>query len=190
MKRVMLSVLAVGLMLSAKAQVFKESLGVVSANTSVADHQNAKGFANSATLKFSGSAELQTNGSSLNKYTAGKDPASGGANLRFANVEGTDFVISGINTSGINAPVLGFGLLKNSMASNGSELAVEYSADKGKTWVGVKFPPLATGEGTGLVYQYRVTSVLPKTANLSIRFRQTSNSVVFRLDDISVSASE
>ena len=184
MKKIILSAALVSALLTAKAQVFTESLGKVAANTKIADHQTAKGFANSGKLTFSGSAELQQQGSSEGKYTG----ASGGANLRFANVAETDFVISGINTSEVNMPVVGFGILKGPNNSNGSELVVEYSTDGGKTWAGVKYPALPTGEGTGLVWNYRETAPIPKAANLSIRFRQTGNFVVFRIDDIAIVA--
>ena len=186
MKKTILSAALAFALFTAKAQVFTETLGTVTANTKVADHDAAKGFANSGKLKFSGSAELQMQGSSLDKYSTAKGSASGGANLRFANVAETDFVISGINTSEINMPVVAFGILKGPNSSNGSDFVVEYSTDGGKNWAGLKFAPLPTGEGTGLVWNYRETTPMPKAANVSIRFRQTGNFVVFRIDDIAI----
>lgn len=182
MKKTILSILMVAGILTAKAQVFQETLGIVSSNTAIGDH---KGFSNN-NLAFSGSAELQLQGSSAGKYTS----ASGGANLRIANVAGTDFVIKGINTNDVKSPVLGFGILKGPNSSNGSDLAVEFSTDGGKNWTRLKFQPLPTGEGTGLTWNYRETSPLPKVANLAVRFRQTENFVVFRLDDIGVLSKE
>ncbi|SOD12534.1 hypothetical protein [Pedobacter xixiisoli] len=185
MKKTLLTAALVAALFSAKAQVFTETLGTVTANTKVADHDAAKGFANTGKLKFSGSAEVQMQGSSADKYSTATGSASGGANLRFANVAETDFVISGINTSNVNNPVVGFGILKGPNSSNGAELVVEYSTD-GKTWFALKYPLLPTGEGTGLVWNYRETSAVPKAEKLSIRFRQTGNFVVFRVDDIAI----
>ena len=185
-KKVMLSVLFLPAMFTVKAQVFQENMGLVTANMSIADHYAAKGFGNSATLKFSGSAEVQSNGSSIGKYKTASGDASGGANVRIGNVIGSDLVIGGINTTKINSPVLGFGILKNTMGSTGSELGVEYSVDGGKNWAALLFPPLATGEGTSLTWSYRETGALPKSDKLILRFKQTSTALVFRLDDISV----
>ncbi len=177
-KKAMLSILFLPAMFTVKAQVFQESMGTVTANASISDHHSAKGFSNSSTLK--------SNGSSLGKYKTAVGDASGGANIRIGNVVGTDLLISGINTSKINSPVLGFGVLKNTMGSTGSELAVEYSTDGGKNWVALLFPPLATGEGTALTWSYRETNALPKSDKLTLRFVQTSAALVFRIDDISV----
>jgi hypothetical protein len=186
MKKVILSAALVSALLTARAQVFTETFGKVSANTKIADHVSAKGFSNSGKLTFSGNAELQQQGSSDGTYPG----ASGGANLRFANVAGTHLIVSGINTSSIEMPVIGFGILKGPNSSNGSEMAVEYSIDGGKTWTGTKFKPLRTGEGTGLVWNYRETATIPKADNLSIRFRQTGDFVVFRIDDVAIVAKD
>jgi len=182
MKKVFLTAALIVALFSAKAQVFKETLGKVTANTKIADHSAAKGFSNNGKLSFAGDAELQQQGSSDGTYT----DASGGANLRFTNVKGTHFIINGINTSEIKMPAVGFGILKGPNSSNGSEMAVEYSIDGGKTWLGVKYKPLPTGEGTGLIWNYRETSAIPKAKELSLRFRQTGDFVVFRIDDIAV----
>jgi hypothetical protein len=186
MKKTMLSILFLPVMFTVKAQVFQENMGVVTSNVSVSDHHSAKGFNNSNTLKFSGSGEVQANGSSLGKYKTAVGDASGGANVRIGDVVGTDLTISGINTTKINNPVLGFGVLKNTKGSTGSELSLEYSINGGKTWVPMLFPPLASGEGTGLSWYYRETSTLPKSDKLMVRFMQTSTALVFRIDDISV----
>jgi hypothetical protein len=163
----------------AKAQVFNETFGTATASAKIEDY---KGFSNAGKLTFSGNAEIQSQASSAGKYAN----ASGGANVRIANVTETNITVSGINTSAVKQPVIGFAILKGPNSSNGSELAVEYSLDGGKAWTGVKFPPLPTGEGTGLVWNYRETAPIPQASNLVLRFRQTGNFVVFRLDDISI----
>jgi hypothetical protein len=179
MKKTLLLLLLTAGLGQAKAQVFTETFGVSSANAKIDDY---KGFSNTAKLKFSGNAEIQSQASSANKYAN----ASGGANVRIANVSETNITISGINTSAVKQPAIGFAILKGPNSSNGSELAVEYSIDGGKVWTGVKFQPLPTGEGTGLIWNYRETAPVPQVANLSLRFRQTGSFVVFRLDDISI----
>lgn len=189
MKRLALTVmLAVGTLSAAYAQVFEESMGTVTKNISIADHHAAKGFKNSS-LKFSGSAEVQLQGASPRNsvYTTLFGEPSRGANIRISDVQGTDFVISGINTKDIKSPVLGFGILKGFVRSNGSDLAVEYSFD-GKKWSRLKFDPLPVEEGSALVWMYRVTSELPKVEKLSVRFRQTGGGCVFRIDDVGVSS--
>lgn len=190
MKRLALTVmLAVGALSAAYAQVFEESMGTVTKNISIADHHAAKGFKNSESLKFSGSAEVQligaTPGNSV--YTTLFGEPSRGANIRISDVLGTDFVISGINTKDIKSPVLGFGILKGFVRSNGSDLAVEYSLD-GKKWTRLKFDPLPVEEGSALVWMYRVTSELPQAEKLSVRFRQAGGGCVFRIDDVGVSS--
>lgn len=189
MKKLVLTVmLAIGL-LSAQAQVFEESMGTVTKNVSIADHYAAKGFKNSDIFKFSGSAEVQLQGASPrnSKYTTLLGDASLGANVRITDVRGTDFVISGINTMDIQSPVLGFGILKGVVKSNGSDLAVEYSLD-GKKWNALKFDPLSVEEGSALVWTYRVTSELPQAKELSVRFKQTGGGCVFRIDDVSIAS--
>jgi len=179
MKRTLLIMLLTAGISQAKAQAFQENFSTVAANTKIEEY---KGFSNAGKLTFSGNAEVQSQASSAGKYTN----ASGGSNVRIANVAETNVTISGINTSAVKQPVIGFAILKGPNSSNGSELAVEYSVDGGKVWTSTKFPLLPTGEGTGLVWNYRETAPIPQTSNLSVRFRQTGKFVVFRLDDISI----
>lgn len=187
MKKLVLTVVLAGGLLSAHAQMFEENMGAVTKNISIADHYAAKGFQNSDLLKFGGSAEVQLAGASPrnSKYTTLFGEASRGANIRIADVPGTDFVISGINTENMKSPVVGFGILKGVVKSNGSDLAVEYSLD-GKKWNRLKFDPLSTEEGSALVWTYRVTTELPQAKSLSIRFRQTGGGCVFRIDDVGI----
>lgn len=179
MKKTLLLMLLTAGIGQAKAQVFQETFGTAAANAKIEDY---KGFSNTEKLKFSGNGEVQSQASSAGKYTN----ASGGANVRIANVAETNITIFGLNTTNVKQPAIGFAILKGPNSSNGSELAVEYSIDGGKVWTGTKYPLLPTGEGTGLVWNYRETAPIPQSPNLSIRFRQTGNFVVFRLDDISI----
>jgi regulation of enolase protein 1 (concanavalin A-like superfamily) len=95
-------------------------------------------------------------------------------------------VIGGINTKDIASPVLGFGILKGTVASDGADLVVEYSID-GKRWRALIFDPLPVGEGSALVWMYR-TAPLPQAEKLSVRFRQTGGGCVYRIDDVGVSS--
>jgi regulation of enolase protein 1 (concanavalin A-like superfamily) len=165
--------------------VFEESMGTVNANTKIADHT---GFSNSATLTFSGSAEVQINGAANpHSYTTLFGENSGKANIRISDAPGTDFVIGGINTKDIQSPTLGFGILKGAAKSDGSDLAIEYSLD-GKKWKSLRWEPLPVGEGSALTWMYRTAS-LPQAEKLSIRFRQTGGGCVYRIDDVGVNAS-
>ena len=187
-KIILISMLACGIM-SVGAQAFEESMGGVTANTKINDHQAANGFKNSNTLIFSGSAEVQLNGAATNtnKYSTPNGEASKGANIRISDIPGTDFMISGINTTGLKNPTLGFGILKGIAHADGADLAVEYSLD-GKKWKSLRWEPLPVGEGSALIWMYRTTNELPKADKLSIRFRQTGGGSVYRLDDVGVIA--
>ena len=185
---ILISMLAFGIM-SVGAQVFEENMGTVTANIKINDHQTAKGFKNSNTLTFSGSAEVQMNGAATNtnKYTTLFGDASKGANVRISDIQGTDFIISGINTKSLKNPILGFGILKGIARFDGSDLAVEYSLD-GEKWKSLRWELLPVGEGSALTWMYRTTNELPQTEKLSIRFRQTGGGCVYRLDDVGVTA--
>ncbi len=188
MKRTILTLLFCAGILTASAQIFKETMGTVSAPTKVTDHHAAKGFDNSDKLTFSGSAEVQNTGGATpsNTYTTPWGPASAGTTVRFGDVPGTDMVISGINTSQISSPALAFAILKGVQKSNGTDLAVEYSLDR-KKWRPIAFEPLPTGEGTALKWTFRVAvDPLPQAADLSIRLRQTGAACVFRIDDLGI----
>jgi hypothetical protein len=133
------------------------------------------------TLSFSGSSDVRATTPS-----SGYIDASGGGNIFITNTIGRDFVISGISTVNYTNLVLSFGAYKSTTASNLTELLLEYSLD-GTNYTTVTFPSQGTGSGTAV---WRLISGVSFPAgaaganNLRIRFRQTSSSPQFRIDDI------
>jgi hypothetical protein len=153
--------------------IFTEAIGTCcsTTNTSIA----LTTFDNSG-LIFSGSADTRTS-----TVSSGYTGASGGRNVFITNIVGRDFMISGINTTGYSSLALTFGHHKNTTASN-NELMVEVSSD-GINWTALSYSR-ATGTGTATWALITPTGIIPATANLRIRFRQTSTTPQFRVDDI------
>jgi hypothetical protein len=152
--------------------IFSENMGAPTANTSIA----ANTFQNSGTLSFAGTGDMRTSTPS-----SGYTGASGGGNVFITQTANLFFEISGINTTGYSNLTLSFGHHKNTIAGS-NELAVEFSAD------GSNYSPLSysrpTGSGTATWLLVTPTGTIPATANLRIRFRQTSTSTQFRIDDV------
>ncbi|MFN5370320.1 MAG: InlB B-repeat-containing protein, partial [Bacteroidia bacterium] len=156
-----------------QATIFTETVGTCcsTTNTSI----SGTTFDNGG-LTFSGTADTRTSTAS-----SGYSGASGGRNVFFTNTVGREFVISGINTSGYTSLILSFGHYKSTTASN-NELAVEISSD-GSNWTSLSYSR-ATGMGTANWALITPTGTIPATANLRIRFRQTSATPQFRIDDV------
>ncbi len=158
-------------------QVFVEGNGVVGGSTSIAAHETANGFDMDAfTMSSTGACTLINTTPS-----SGYSGASGGANIRFTGAG--SFTISGINTTAYSQLGLGFGFLKNTSVTDGSNLSVAVSTD-GTNFTNLTFPVLPVGGGTNNVWYYRVTTgTIPITANLRIRFTSTGGTTV-NIDDI------
>jgi hypothetical protein len=156
---------------SSTVTVFSENMGSPAATTSIASNafQNTR-------LVFSGDAEVRL--TSPSTYTG----ASAGGNI-FINAGGTIFEISGIDTRAYSSSslALSFGHYKSTLVAS-DELVVEVSVD------GITYAPLSytrpTGSGTATWLKVAPAGSIPSTANLRIRFRQTSSTVQFRLDDV------
>ncbi len=152
--------------------IFSENMGAPTANTSIA----ANTFQNSGTLSFAGTGDVRTTTPS-----SGYTGASGDGSVFITQTANLFFEISGINTTGYSNLALSFGHHKNTSAGS-NELAVEVSAD------GTTYSPLSysrpTGSGTATWLLVTPTGTIPATANLRIRFRQTSISTQFRIDDV------
>lgn len=158
---------------------FSENMGTPTGTTAIASNT----FQNSA-LTFSGSGDVR-NTSVSSGYTG----ASGGGNVLLTNTSGADFIISGINTSGWTNLSISFGAFKSTTASSMSELALEWSSD-GTTYNSISFPAQATGTGTAVWRLVTISSNLPagaSTSNLRLRWRQTSSTPQFRIDDVTLS---
>ncbi|KAF5055856.1 hypothetical protein DSECCO2_373330 [anaerobic digester metagenome] len=157
--------------------IFTETMGTVSATTSIAAHESANGFDNDS-YTTSGTGDVRNTTPS-----SGYATASGAANIFLTNTVGQNFLIEGINTSGYSNLKLSFGLLKSTTASNGSELVFEVSTD-GTTYTPLVIPALPTGSGTATWHYVSVTGTIPAAANLRIRFTQSGTATQFRIDDI------
>ena len=151
--------------------LFSENMGTPSGTTAIADHafQNAH-------LTFSGTADVRSTNPS-----SGYEGASGAGNVFVTNTAGRYMDISGINTLGYSNLALTLGHYKSTTAGN-NELVIEVSPD------GVTYSPLsytrATGSGTATWMRISPSGEIPSTDNLHIRFRQTSSSTQFRVDDV------
>ena len=152
--------------------VFTENMGTPGGTVAIASHT----FQNSPGFTFTGTADVRNTTTST-----GYVGASAGGNVFFTNTVGRDFIISGVNTTAYSSLVLSFGHFKSTTTGN-NELVVETSTD------GVTYSPLtysrATGAGTASWILISASGTIPSTANLRIRFRQTSATTQFRLDDI------
>jgi hypothetical protein len=155
----------------AQTTILSENIGNGTGTQSIA----ATVFQNTG-LTFTGTADTRTTGVSTG-YTG----ASGGKNVFFTNNGSASFQIEGINTIGYTALTLSFGHFKSTIAAN-NELVVEVSSD------GVNYSSLTytrpTGSGTANWRLITPTGTIPATSNLRIRFRQTSSTPQFRVDDV------
>lgn len=156
--------------------IFSENMGTPSGTTTIA----ANIFQNSG-FTFSGTADVRST-----TVSSGYTGASGGGNVFVTNSIGRFFEISGINTTGYTDLALSFGHHKSTTAGS-NELVVEVSAD------GTTYTPLTysrpTGSGTTGWLKIDAAGTIPSTANLRIRFRQTSTGPQFRIDDVVLSGS-
>ena len=162
--------------------VFSESMGTITSGSTVAivTHENNNGFQNVA-FTMSGSADLRNNSlsSAVSDYTL----ASGLGHIFFSNTSVKNFIISGINTSGLNNLQLSFGLRKEQNASDGSDFLIQVSTD-GISYSNLTTPLLPTGSGTAGWRYIVATGTIPSTSNLRIQFIQSGTTNQYRLDDV------
>lgn len=154
--------------------LFTENCGTPTGTTSITAYT---GWQNNSTLTFSGTADLRTTTASTG-YTG----ASGNGNVFITNIVGRNLTIGSINTINYVNLALSVGVFKSTTASNGSELKIEVSED-GVTYTVLTYT-LPTGTGTAKWHLVNPTGTIPATANLRIRFRNTSTTPQFRVDDI------
>ncbi len=159
--------------------VFVETMGNVASNISISTHENNNGFDNDS-LDMSGSAEVRNTQTSSGAYPS----ASGGANIFFTNTIGKNFIISGINTTGLNNITFSFGIYRNMTAATGADFLLQVSTD-GINYTTVPYPALS---GTSTWHYITVTGI-PSAQNLRIQFKQTGNTYQYRIDDLLLSYS-
>ena len=174
MKRIFWLLLFVGFVSFGQTTIFSENMGGTSVLVTTAIASNT--FQNSGILTYGGTADVRATTVSNNVG------ASGGNNVFVTNAIGRNFEISNIDTSNFNNITLSTGFYKSTTASNGSELVIEVSSD-GITYTPLSFI-LTTGTGTAIWKTINPTGSIPTCFNLRIRFRQTSGTPQFRIDDI------
>lgn len=157
-----------------QTSIFTENCGIPATTTLITAYT---GWQNNNTLIFSGNGDVRTTTASTG-YTG----ASGNGNVFITNTVGQNFVISNINTINYINLTLSVGVFKSTTASNGSELKIEVSTD-GTTYTALTYT-LPTGTGTAIWRLVTPTGTIPATTNLRIRFRNTSTTPQFRIDDI------
>jgi uncharacterized repeat protein (TIGR02543 family) len=161
--------------------IFTENMGSPAGTTAIASNtfQNSTGA-----LTYSGTADIR-NSSVSTGYTG----ATGGGNVFITNTIGRTFEIANISTLGYATLTLQFGAIKSTTASNMSELVLEYSTD-GTSYSAVSFPGQPTGTGTAtwrLISSISLPSAACNITNLRLRWRQTSATPSFRIDDVKLS---
>ena len=154
-------------------QIFTENIGPANPTGTLTIATNT--FQN-PTFTFTGTADTRVSTPST-AYTG----ASGDRNVFITNTIGIFFQIANIDTSALTSLALTLGHFKSTTAGN-NELIIEVSAD-GVTYNTLTYSrPTGTGTATWLLIS--PTGTIPSTSNLRIRFRQTSTSTQFRIDDI------
>lgn len=156
--------------------IFSENMGGGSGTITIASNifQNTN-------LTFSGTAD--TRSTTPSTTYAG---ASGSRNVFLTNTSGINFQISAISTVGLFNLKLSFGAYKSTTASTMSELILEYSTD-GTTYTTISILTQPTGTGTAswrLISSISLPTATQNITNLRLRWRQTSTTTQFRLDDI------
>lgn len=164
----------VGSAAQSQSVIFNETCGTVGSTTAVATFS---GWANNS-FSFSGTADVRNTTPS-----SGYSGASGNANVFITNSGSTYLEISGINTIGYTSISLKFGAFKSTTTSNMSDLVLEYTVD-GVTYNTLSFPAQSTGAGTAVWSLITVSTPIPSTENLKLRWTNTGTATQYRIDDI------
>ncbi len=164
------------------ATLFVETMGSITTNpTSISTQETNNGFDNDS-YSMSGTGDLRNTTVSTG-YGTGLPTASGSTNVFLTNTVGKNFIIAGINTSGLTNLELSFGINKSTTTTNGADLLVKVSSD-GTNYTSLSFPSLPTGSGTAIWYYRTATGTIPPTANLRIQFIQNGTATQYRIDDV------
>ena len=161
---------------NSQSTIFSENVGTLSGTATLA----ANTFQNT-NLSFSGTADTRTT-----TVSTGYTGASGNKNIFITNAVGTSFQISSISTLHFSSLKLSFGVYKSTTASNLSELVLEFSTN-GTTYTALTIPSQPTGTGTAtwrLISSIALPTSANNVSNLYLRWRNTSGTPQFRLDDI------
>ena len=156
--------------------IYSENMGTPTGTTLIPAYITGTApatFQNSTPIVYSGSADVRTSSAS-----SGYSGASGAGNV-FINAIAENFQIDGINTSAFNTSGLQLSFGINTPTAVTNLLTVEVSTN-GSTWTPLTYTPSAIGWTLTTI-----TSGIPQSATLSIRFTSTT-ALQFRLDDIKV----
>jgi len=158
-------------------------MGTVASDTPVNTHHTNLGFDNSSTCNFSSNSATQSDIRITLPSTTHIPSASGSGNL-FLNTGTRDFLIQNIDLTSFVGPfTIKMLIHKNSTASNGSELLIEYH--NGSSWVNISTSSLPTVSGSGIWHEAILSTTIPNTIN-SIRISRGSSGPTFRVDDIEI----
>lgn len=157
--------------------VFTETMGTVTGTTAIATHETNNGFDNDG-YTMSGSGDLR-----ITSASTGYTGASGSANVFLTNTVGKNFIISGINTTGLANLQLSFGIQKNTSTGTGSDLLIQVSSD-GTNYTTLSYPAIPSGAGTAIWYLRTATGTIPTAGNLRIQFIQNATATQYRIDDV------
>ncbi|MCF6131163.1 T9SS type A sorting domain-containing protein [Flavobacterium wongokense] len=149
--------------------VYTENMGTPTATTSIATNV----FQNTAPIVYSGTADVRNT-----LVSSGYTGASAGGNV-FINAVDEYFQIDGINTSAFNTSGLQLSFGVNTPTAVTNVLLVDVSTDA-TNWTPLTYTPSATGWTLATI-----TSGIPQSATLSIRFKSTSTAQ-YRVDDVKV----
>lgn len=165
--------------------IFTESMGTVSATTTITAHEAANGFDNDSYTMTQGGATNPADIRSTNAST-GYPGASGSANVWFTNTSGEyGFAIEGIDASNFTGLTIRFGYRKESATALPS-LALDYW--NGTSYVNVPFN-FNEAANAGVAWYLSPTINLPSGAQingLKLRWVKTGT-VAVRIDDVVLS---
>ena len=130
-------------------------------------------FQNSSPIVYSGSADVRITG-----VSSGYSGASGNGNV-LINAIAENLQIDGINTSAYSSANLQLSFGINTPTAVTNVLTVEVSTDA-TNWTALTYTPSVTGWSLATI-----TSGIPSSTSLSIRFTTTTTSQ-FRVDDVRV----
>lgn len=156
--------------------IYSENMGTPTGTTLIPAYITGTApatFQNSSPIVYSGTADVRAT-----SVSSGYSGASGGGNV-FINAVAENFQIDGINTSAFTTANLQLSFGINTPTAVTNLLTVEVSTD-GTNWTALTYTPSAIGWTLATI-----TSGIPSTTTLSIRFTSTTVSQ-FRLDDVKV----
>ncbi len=164
--------------------IFFENMGDIAVG-STTKVNNYTGWHNGVPAIFSSTPNVDTAQTDVRTSTPSNYAnASGGNNIFFGtanSITDRNFNISGINTTGYAGVSLSFGLIRSAIGLSNDSMKVEVSTDGiGYSTIG-NYATASTANWS----QFTVSSGIPVTANLRIRFSKNNGSQ-FRIDDVLV----